>query len=259
MNKDVFVAVRLVSANLCLEHPRRSSSSWCNVFLPTEKSALFHIIALQECLDNEGENLATEIQLFLGAKGLNYVLIPHIDVSGTDNSDGDQCLLVETSFFNDYMSNNQILNVKSVHLSNIPFIPDLLRNEQIHETNVYEESRAARNEELLKCVQNMEQEENVIFAGDFNEPSHLDKRAINYYCSNEMKRLGYHDLIYCFTENPMHHCNHTWPVDLYSEPKERIDFVYFRGNRIRPVSFKYLVTGLSDHLALVAEFSLRIT
>lgn len=256
--------IKTLSANLSLEHPKRNAVLWANVIASND----YDIVALQECLNEDGSNFGEQIKAHL-PNAVEYVSLHHKDPTGICSFDGDQILFMKRNLFNLIQDpeRKHFLGVKSVHLSNTPNITMLLRNETINFTEVYALGYESRHQELKPSLEEMSVYANAIIFGDFNEPSHLDaqqQQPRDYYASTEMRRHGYVDVY--------HHLHRdadgnvaaatdfgaTYPFALYDDdPRERIDFIYCRGLNLQIVSCKRIDTDLSDHCALEATFILH--
>lgn len=325
-NRIVSHSIKAISANLSLEHPRRCVDEWFRVLFCEES---YDIVALQECLNADGTNVASQLQDLLFERDRNdfdrygerirrenltnctrssemrknrtYVLTIQDDVAGNRQDDGDQAVFIEKSLFEELCSASGgergrehgeggergkcALRVASVHLSHGPYIPHLLRDGVIQHNQVYDVSREFRELELYMCLDQVSNAENTIILGDFNEPSHLDfgvssenddfvaktdcngikfdEISRNFYCSNELERIGFNDCFYASNINrneanfaSFSRTSHisTFPASLYDDLAERIDFIYFRGRNLRCTSYRRIDTGLSDHFAIACDF-----
>lgn len=125
----------------------------------------------------------------------------------------------------------------------------------------------------------------VLLTGDFNAPSHLDWTDLNkdVHCgigyvpwpsSVEPVKAGLVDSFREYYPDPVNKMGITWsPIYLYNgeekapEPLDRIDFVYYKGKRLRVVKSETLVVGqpaaepnhkdnewTSDHAAMMTTF-----
>lgn len=234
--------VNVITINLSLEHPKRNVDAWRNFFQKRGKS--YHVIALQECLNNDGTNFAQQI-----LTDKNYVVHLHNDILGNCDWNGDQVLLFEKEFYQQFLLSPSRISFASIHLSSADYIPKLLSDQAISVEQVHEIGKKARAQELENHLANFSSSENCVAMGDFNEPSHLDT-GIEYYCSTTMAQNGFSDVRH--PDAPP-----TWPTDLYDCVAHRIDFIYYKGNDLTLLSYATIDTGLSDHAAVEATFKLN--
>lgn len=126
----------------------------------------------------------------------------------------------------------------------------------------------------------------IILMGDFNEPSHLDwtqKTAnrfehngviINWPSTYELFQRGFIDAYRNFYPNELTHPGITWPSKVHgkgstswtplSDERDRIDFIFYKGNNIKTTSatmvgpkesyaFNELVSTYTNHENFVAD------
>lgn len=114
----------------------------------------------------------------------------------------------------------------------------------------------------------------VIIGGDFNSPSHLDwvestkefhyGKVVEWPVSKLMQQYGYTDSFREVHPDPIQTLEGTWgylsPRDIISD---RIDFVYYKGNKLKPLSSKIVMEDPeggffnSDHRAILTQFELK--
>jgi len=109
---------------------------------------------------------------------------------------------------------------------------------------------------------------NLVVAGDFNSGSHLDwteRNKKNYHglvvefpVSKSMEEQGFIDSYRFLHPDETKFAGYTWSPVLKDSFKDRIDFIYFKGNRFKPVT-SYVIDSYpygfpSSHAALVTVF-----
>lgn len=133
--------------------------------------------------------------------------------------------------------------------------------------SVLQANRLAYREELIrlfvqKAKEDRERFAAVLLGGDFNEPSHLDWQedtrhlwdhrgvVVNWDCSSLLQNAGYKDAYRVIYPNPVTHPGFTFPSDNNRVPvdklawapeadeRDRIDFIYYAGVAIQPLSAK---------------------
>ncbi len=111
----------------------------------------------------------------------------------------------------------------------------------------------------------------VIFCGDFNAGSHLDwvettkhlnkGYVIRFPNSVLMEKNGFKDSFRDIHPDPLQERGITWSPTFTNAFKDRIDYIYYKGNQLKPVrSFtisKHPVKYPSDHAAVVTVFTLN--
>lgn len=158
------------------------------------------------------------------------------------------------------LQNNKSVYVGAVHLDDIPSIPHHMHNIIYRSSitlpltysmdQILELSASRRLPRLRKEVAKSRLDEQVIIAGDFNEPSHLDLKTITPPCSKYMEAKGFLDT---YKHIHPHTSQHTWPNKHYytDEPKQRVDYIYTRNITI----VKSQISGdvLSDHKLVISD------
>lgn len=111
----------------------------------------------------------------------------------------------------------------------------------------------------------------VIFCGDFNSGSHLDWTASTRHLNNGyvvpfpqshiMQDAGFTDSYRQLHPDPLKERGITWSPMWPQAFKDRIDYIYYKGNKLQPLkSFiinTHAVRYPSDHAAVVTEFKIR--
>lgn len=132
-----------------------------------------------------------------------------------------------------------------------------------------------RGSEIRQILREMEpllkqaDEVPVIMAGDYNSPSHLDwgedmkdehqQRVIPWPVSVSMEAAGLTDAYRQVHPNPATHPGKTWSPIFKEAWQDRIDYVYYAGNKLNPVTARvidsYTDVFPSDHAAVVIQFA----
>lgn len=166
------------------------------------------------------------------------------------------------------------IHIYPVHFHDFPYQPfQIIGTEYCEKVcqpftrNVHEiiksakEARGKAFEYLKRSLEeSREKGAEIIIAGDFNEPSHLDwtPRAVShglcpmsvvYPISYELSQLGYVDAYRQLYPDEVTHPGYTWPTS-GNERKERIDFIYVSEGFVK--KFKLRDYG-SDHFAIKCE------
>ena len=103
----------------------------------------------------------------------------------------------------------------------------------------------------------------VIFGGDYNSVSHLDDGVGESGHSRLMTEAGFTDVFRHLHPDVVSHPGHSF----HTSPR-RIDYIYFKGNKLEPTEFRPIVPDFrgkgeltpgypSDHLGLVARFDFK--
>ena len=130
-------------------------------------------------------------------------------------------------------------------------------------------NRQAYREEVIslfirKAAEDRQRHLVVLLGGDFNEPSYLDWQEdtrhlwdhggaiVNWDCSRLLQEAGYTDVYREIHPNPVTHPGFTFPSDNDRVPvdklswapeadeRDRIDFIYYAGQGLRPVAAQVL-------------------
>ena len=204
------------------------------------------IVGIQEAEANL-EHLASALNMHRDQR--NYVLsrFPLIDPPSANG----RYVFVE-------VEPGKIVAVSNQHLPSSPYGPDAVRDgkppEQI--LAIEHRRRLPKIKPVLEVLSSLiSQEIPVFLTGDFNAPSHLDwtdrtagsrpflRYPVNWPVSLAVSKAGFRDSWREVYPDPLTHPGLTWwaerpPLESYSpdesDPKDRIDFVWFAG----PVSVK---------------------
>jgi len=173
----------------------------------------------------------------------------------------------------------------NVHLEAYPYGPyDLRDDPSLSEGDLIRVANETRGRQmqrvLLQARRFVENGDNVLLAGDFNEPSHLDwtaraaaagmhfGRSVNWPTSRAVHELGFEDLFRHFRPDEVGDPGDTWtPMPDLNEVHDRIDMLYYTGPRLRPRSVKIVGEDAthadivvqpypSDHRAVLGEFEI---
>ncbi len=177
--------------------------------------------------------------------------------------------------------------VFSVHLMSGPYQPyDIQEGKLKTEDAVIQAAKDARGAEIVEILSEMAPliaaKKPVFLVGDFNEPSHLDwtgaagpggaklhSMTIKWPTSSAVLEAGLRDSYRTLYPNEVSKKGYTWtPIDSAGEIHDRIDFIYFAGDKVRPDQVQIvgelggpdvdIVGGLlypSDHRGVVGRFS----
>jgi hypothetical protein len=110
----------------------------------------------------------------------------------------------------------------------------------------------------------------VVFCGDFNTGSHLDWIAATKKFNNGyvvpfptglvLYAAGYKDAFRQVHPDPLKERGITWTPQFPNAFKDRIDYIYYKGDQLQPLTAKTITTHPvkypSDHAALVVEFKI---
>lgn len=185
-----------------------------------------------------------------------------------------------------YLNVDYPIHIYNVHLSASPYEPYDLRDGKIDEAEAVQQARFHRFPQIQPVLKDMKEELKagapVFLTGDFNEPSHLDwtrkaaskgmhgGKSVQWPISFELARQGLKDAYRTVYPDEVNHPGFTWTT-LQGDPDEvhdRIDYVYYSGDGIKPVDAS--LAGISseetditidgypsDHRAVVATFILK--
>lgn len=154
-----------------------------------------------------------------------------------------------------------------------------------------EEFRISNIKQVLTAIDRQDiSDQPVLILGDFNEPSHLDwieetkeahcGMAYDWPVSKLLLASGFKDAYRIVKPDPKLYPGVTWSTvqklmednKTRSEPQDRIDFIYYRGDGIRPIdasvySGSKLIAPLphidnndwpSDHFSVISDFQLIV-
>lgn len=176
--------------------------------------------------------------------------------------------------------------VFSVHLMSSPYEPYDIRDRKIRtEVAAIRSAQATRGAEiaevLTEMVPVMASGTPVFLVGDFNEPSHLDwtelagprgarlhRMKVRWPTSVAVLQAGLRDAYRTVFPSEVRRRGYTWtPFFSWREVHDRIDFIYFAGNRVGVTQVQIVgerdgkdvdLIGHpkypSDHRAVVAQF-----
>nr|WP_121270895.1 endonuclease/exonuclease/phosphatase family protein [Pedobacter schmidteae] len=134
-----------------------------------------------------------------------------------------------------------------------------------------EKANAGKLKQILEAIKSdVRNEVPVIFCGDFNTGSHLDWTAATRHLNNGhimpfpsgilMEKAGFKDAFRVIHPDPLKDRGITWSPQFPKAFKDRIDYIYYKGNGLVPIASKVIDTHHtaypSDHGALVTTFKL---
>ena len=155
---------------------------------------------------------------------------------------------------------------------------DLLENKKaIDSLDWYNKQVSGNKGTLVKILDTLrpsiEQTASIpfIFCGDFNSGSHLDwieetKHLNNGYImpfptSQLMMAEGFKDAYREMYPNPLHDRGITWSPTFTNAFKDRIDYIYYKGQKIKVKTAGIINSGPykfpSDHAAVIASFEIH--
>ncbi len=204
-------------------------------------AAPHHVVALQECFDVHGRRLAERLGWNIAQQGPDTAVISRypLTLHNTSTSPFATCATVVLP--------QGPVTVWSVHLWHSDYGPytgdDPLIPAAFTLATPGERQRTAQLAEVLVEQRRLESAglvagtSPVLIIGDFNVPSHLDWRkgmrgnTIEWPCSRMLQIAGFDDAFRTIHPDPGAVPGHTWSPILpgTEEPRDRIDFVYFRG------------------------------
>src|SRR3954447_10248733 len=167
------------------------------------------------------------------------------------------------------LSPTQDAYIFDVHLAPYPYQPYDIRDGLITtETQAVAAANAPRGSSISSLLSQMSPALNsgspVFLTGDFNEPSHLDwtqaaanaglhfGKKVDWPASQAVANAGLHDSFRQLRPDPINDRGNTWtpgspaPTIATDEVHDRIDFVYYAGPGLIPVSSKTLGYNGSD-------------
>ncbi|MEA1877374.1 MAG: endonuclease/exonuclease/phosphatase family protein [Bacteroidota bacterium] len=166
-----------------------------------------------------------------------------------------------------------------VHPLWIHYLPDMnnLRNTNIPIDSLIKwewQTRGSEIQEILKQMNSEIKESEdvpVIMAGDYNSPSHFDwgeltarmhdDRIIEWPVSSQMEGAGMIDAYRYVHPDPLAYPGKTWSPIFKKAWQDRIDYVYFKGSNLVPISAEVVNTYIdifpSDHAAVLVGFLWR--
>jgi endonuclease/exonuclease/phosphatase family metal-dependent hydrolase len=180
--------------------------------------------------------------------------------------------------------------VFNVHLPAYPYQPYDLRDGKLskNEAAVIAAAVSARGAQVtallndIAAARAMNAEDMIFVTGDFNEPSCLDwteaavsrtgrtyDLKVEWPASERMIGAGFKDALRTVRPDEVSDCAYTWtPIPGRNEVHDRIDFVYFDGSAVTPISVRNIgpvgtdpntdieYEGYpSDHRAVLAVFT----
>lgn len=179
------------------------------------------------------------------------------------------------------LDGGQQVDVWSTHLDYTPYGPYEARFEGLPaaELIAHEAVRLEQMREILRRIaDSADDSAPVVLVGDFNTPSHLDWRDVEWPVTKAAEEAGLRDSYREAHPDSVRNPGHTWsPVHVEHEdgsgrpePQDRIDFVLHNGRGLRVLDSRTLVSGTprawpdvagndwpSDHAAVITTFALR--
>ncbi|MFO7999786.1 MAG: LamG-like jellyroll fold domain-containing protein [Marinilabilia sp.] len=229
------------------------------------------IIALQET-KNAGEQIAGELDYYLYRRSTNLSVLSKFPPTKSYNAfRPDHFGAVNLDLGND----KEIL-VGPLWLSRYPDLSAYFKKENARADTIEVREMETRGREanfLLSEIRPLLENSNnvpVIMAGDFNSGSHLDWTernkerynglVVDFPVSRFMESAGLLDAYRQIYPNEMENPGHTWSPIYKEGLQTRMDFVYFTGEWLQPVSASVVDTypyGFpSDHGAVVVSFKI---
>lgn len=163
-----------------------------------------------------------------------------------------------------------------VWLDNIPNIGAYIKTGDAVPDSIIERERQTRGRQIrfiLGELASFSQSQNhtIVVAGDFNSGSHLDwteRNKSNYHnlivefpVSKLMESKGFIDTYRMLHPDETKDLGQTWSPIFKNSLHDRIDFIYYKGDKLKPVT-SYVIDNHpygfpSDHAALVTVFFLN--
>ncbi|SFE97545.1 endonuclease/exonuclease/phosphatase family protein [Thermophagus xiamenensis] len=233
------------------------------------KESKADIISLQETMD-AGEIIAGQLDFFLYKRSENLSIISRYPPTRSFN-------IFQPQHFGAVMLNigqNRKLLMSPLWLSLQPNLPAYFIKENARSDTIEVREMETRGKEIrfiLSELTPLIQEDTphaTIIAGDFNSGSHLDwttrnkKRhnnlVVNFPASRFMYEAGFFDAYRTLYPDETTFPGYTWSPVYKEGLQTRMDFIYYKGNTLKPSSAKVIDTwpyGFpSDHAAVLVSF-----
>jgi endonuclease/exonuclease/phosphatase family metal-dependent hydrolase len=173
--------------------------------------------------------------------------------------------------------------VRTVHLASTPYLPYEIRDGKYKAApeviSVARQTKGPEIEEHLLALRPYQKRHVPVFLiGDFNEPSYLDwteatkanhfNLTVDWPTHRQVKKAGFTDAYRLVHPDPSQYPGNTWSPMFPETPQDRIDFIYYAGNKIRirqvrivgeaaETSDDYYPYHPSDHRGLTVDFTLQ--
>lgn len=247
----MMLPIRLMVLNLCAECGRQNYEYkvdyWKNIINMMNPNILF----LQETSDI----------LDILSRKVDMVILNKNDYEETGILITKNIHIVDE---NNIIINNKKIYLESIHLTDIPSIlhhvkkikyGDISSDMPLKDVlNVAKQNRGVIMEN--KIFQNINNnDECIIYAGDYNEPSHLDIN-IDFPVSIIMEKYDFIDSYKSMNQDELDEDEcFTWPNPKYydDEPKQRIDFIYTKGMNVLNSFDYYDENWISDHKSVITD------
>lgn len=168
---------------------------------------------------------------------------------------------------------NKVITVCNVHLPADFYGPDELKK-GTNKMIVSNIEKSLRLNALRKKLEELTKLNDmpIFLMGDFNAPSHLDNKSIDWPISKVVEELGFNDSFRELYPDPHLNPGYTWwanrPQVNSWNPKptdshDRIDFIYVKGeiqtDKFRIIGENDVNPWPSDHRAILGEYSVTLT
>ena len=174
------------------------------------------------------------------------------------------------------LPDSQQVNVFSLWINHLPGV-----NEMVHaakdQNDIIPEEMKTRGKEIQEIIATLpdllEERDSVpiIVGGDFNSPSHLDWKdntasihlglTVEWPVSKFMAEAGFKDGFRTVHSDPMKHYGRTWSPKFTEVWQDRIDYIYYSGEKLDCVDAKMLdqwdPQWPSDHAGVWCQFELK--
>ncbi|MEN7548259.1 endonuclease/exonuclease/phosphatase family protein [Rapidithrix thailandica] len=231
------------------------------------------IISMQETYGS-GEEIADALGYYFYLRSSNLSIMSRYPIGETQdlfrpfNSGGAKV----------HVSKGQSLNFYTVWLHYLPDYWTQVKNKENVPADTLiaaeEATRLAEIQTILKEIQpQLEKADQtpVIMAGDFNSGSHLDwvKKAahlhngfvVDWPVSKAILNAGFADSYRKAHPDPVKYFGRTWSPRFTEETQDRIDYIYFKGKKLKVIDSQMLdkhpVKWPSDHAAVLTTFKLK--
>lgn len=163
-----------------------------------------------------------------------------------------------------------------VWLDNVPNIGACIKTGSAIPDSIIERERLTRGRQMRFILGELvsfsqSKKHTIVVAGDFNSGSHLDwteRNKSNYHnlivefpVSKLMENRGFVDSYRMLHPDETKDLGQTWSPIFKNSMQDRIDFIYYKGDKLKPVT-SYVIDNYSygfpsDHAALVTVFFLK--
>jgi len=235
------------------------------------KSSGADIISMQETYGS-GARIADALGYYFYLRSTNLSILSRFPIEET--------IIGEDPFNNggahiNLGNGKQVLFVTNWLTYPFDYWDDLEKNVAIDSVSWMNKQKRVNADKMTRILDAMKEDlkENmsVIFCGDLNTGSHLDWTRTTQHLNKGyimpfptgilLEKAGFKDAYRTLHPNPLKDRGITWSPQFPNAFKDRIDYIYFKGNDLIPLTSQVLDTHKikypSDHAALVITFKVR--